>query len=127
MTGSFAPPRRQPRPAPLAQGGPRERNRPLRVVVSLEERAKIEAIAHSAGMSVSAYLRALGLGHQPTSAFDTEAVRILAKVAGDQGRLGGLLKLLLSECPAGSESDITSLLDDLKTVTACVHKALDRL
>jgi len=76
---------------------PRDRQRTLRVVVSDRERAQIEERAKIAGLSVSAYLRAAGL-HQPIrSVLDHHAVCDLAKVNGDQGRLGGLLKLWLTE------------------------------
>lgn len=76
---------------------PRDRKRPLKVVVSDEERAKIAARAGAAGLTVSAYLRTLGVGHQPRSVLDHRAIVALVAVAGDQGRLGGLLKLWLSE------------------------------
>ena len=45
----------------------RDRNRPLMVFVSECERAEIETRAAAAGLSVSAYLRNLGLGFQPHS------------------------------------------------------------
>jgi hypothetical protein len=45
---------------------------------------------------VSAYLRNLGLGFQPHSTLDQEAILALLKVNADQGRLGGLFKLWLS-------------------------------
>lgn len=86
-------------PAPAAREERRERQRPLRVVVSRRERAEIERRAASTGLSVSAYLRALGLGHEPRSVYDLEAVGTLAAVNGDLGRLGGLLKLWLAERP----------------------------
>lgn len=75
----------------------RDRNRPLRVVVSVGERAQIEAMAKECRMSVSAYLRNVGLGFQPNSRFDREAIRNLIALHADQGRLGGLLKLWLAE------------------------------
>ena len=74
----------------------RDRNRPLKVVVSERERAEIETRAAATGLSVSAYLRNLGLGFQPQSTMDHEAVLALLKVNADQGRLGGLFKLWLS-------------------------------
>ncbi len=61
----------------------------------------IEARAQAAGLSVSAYLRELGLNHQPKSVFDQDAVLELAQASGDIGRLGGLLKWLLAEAPDG--------------------------
>jgi hypothetical protein len=79
------------------RGEPRDRQRTLRVVVSADERARIEQRAKSAGLSVSAYLRAAGLNQPIRSVLDYDAVRELAKVNGDQGRLGGLLKLWLVE------------------------------
>jgi hypothetical protein len=48
---------------------------------------------------VSAYLRTAGLCHPIRSTFDHAAVMELAKVNGDQGRLGGLLKLWLTDRP----------------------------
>ena len=47
-------------PTPKVQGS-RDRNRPLKVVVSERERAEIETRAAATGLSVSAYLRNLGL------------------------------------------------------------------
>ena len=74
----------------------RDRNRPLKVFVSDRERAEVETRAAATGLSVSAYLRNLGLGFQPHSTLHQEAILTLLKVSGDQGRLGGLFKLRLS-------------------------------
>ena len=74
----------------------RDRNRPLKVFVSERERADIETRAAATGLSVSAYLRNLGLGFQPHSTLDQQAILALLKVNADQGRLGGLFKLWLS-------------------------------
>jgi Mobilization protein NikA len=91
----------------------RDRRCPLRVIVSASERSRIEERARSAGLSVSAYLRTAGLCHPIRSAFDHEAVVELAKVNGDQGRLGGLLKLWLADRPGigAPETDVRLLLD----------------
>jgi hypothetical protein len=89
----------------------RDRKRHLKVVVSARERALIEERAKVAGLSV--YLRTAGLGHPIRSILDYDAVRDLAKVNGDQGRLGGLLKLWLVDRPGrGSpETDVRRLLE----------------
>ena len=50
---------------------------------------RIEARAQLAGLSVSAYLRAAGLGAPIRSVLDSERVLDLVKVNADQGRLGG--------------------------------------
>jgi hypothetical protein len=91
----------------------RDRRCPLRVVVSASERARIEERALSAGLSVSAYLRTAGLCHPIRSSFDHAAVMELAKINGDQGRLGGLLKLWLSDRPGigAPEIEVRLLLD----------------
>src|SRR5688500_16041174 len=71
----------------------RERRRTLRVVVSGAEQAEIARRAAEASLSVSAYLRALGLGYAPKSTLDQRTIGELVKVHANQGRLGGLLKL----------------------------------
>ena len=90
----------------------RDRNRPLKVVVSERERAEIETRAAATGLSVSAYLRNLGLGFQPPSTLDQEAILALLKVNADQGRLGGLFKLWLSgqSTPSAETAEIRKLL-----------------
>src|ERR1035441_8008513 len=78
------------------KGLARDRQRPLKVWVSQEERGQIEIRAKSTGLSLSAFLRAAGLSLRPKSVYDLEAVDQLAKVGADLGRLGGLLKLWLA-------------------------------
>ena len=111
------------------KGERRDRQRPLRVVVSDDERARIEQRAAAAGLSVSAFLRAAGL-HQPIrSVLDHEAVVALAKVNADQGRLGGLLKLWLSgEAGEGvSATDIRQLLDRIGEAQAKLAEIAGRV
>ena len=57
------------------------------------------ANAQAAGMSTSAYLLAVGQGYQVKGVTDFENVRDLVRVNGDLGRLGGLLKLWLTDDP----------------------------
>ncbi len=72
------------------------RVRPLKVWALPTEEVAIKEKAADCSMSVSAYLRELGLSYQPKSIFDADAVLELAKVNGDLGRLGGLLKMWLT-------------------------------
>jgi hypothetical protein len=67
------------------------------VTVTPAEKAAIAARAQDAGLSVASYLRTVALGRQVRSVLDHQAVGELVKVAGDQGRLGGLLKLWLAD------------------------------
>ena len=90
----------------------RDRKRPLKAVVSERERGAIETRAAATGLSVSAYLRNLGLGFQPHSTLDQEAILALLKVNADQARLGGLFKLWLSgqSAPSAETHEIRTLL-----------------
>ncbi len=84
----------------------RDRLRPMKVVVSASERAGIERRAEEAGLSVSAYLRAAGLGKTIKPVLDHAAVGDLVRIAGDQGRLGGLRKLWLVDRPGKGAPEI---------------------
>jgi hypothetical protein len=56
----------------------------------------IETNANRVGMSLSAYLLALGMGYEPRGVVDGDKVDELIRINGDLGRLGGLLKLWLT-------------------------------
>lgn len=75
----------------------RRRRHHLRVPVFTEERDGIERQAKQAGLSVACYLREVGQGYQIKSIVDYEQVRILVRINSDLGRLGGLLKLWLTD------------------------------
>lgn len=70
---------------------------PLKVYCLPEERAQIEANAQAAGLSVARFLREVGQGYRVNSVVDYAQVRELARINGDLGRLGGLLKLWLTD------------------------------
>ena len=57
----------------------------------------IEELARSVGMSVAGYLRAVGAGYQPRAIVDRDQVETMLRINGDLGRLGGLLKLWLTD------------------------------
>lgn len=75
----------------------RKSSQPLKVYCLPEERELIEANAKQAGLSVACYLREVGQGYQVKGVMDYEYVRELVRVNGDLGRLGGLLKLWLTD------------------------------
>lgn len=77
----------------------RKNSPPIKVYCLPEERAEIEANAKRAGVSVAHYLREVGQGYQVKGVMDYQYVRELVRVNGDLGRLGGLLKLWLSDDP----------------------------
>ncbi len=98
----------------------------VRVYVTDEELDAIDAKATAAGMSRSGYLRAAVSGHRVRSAMDREAVRVLAKVSGDQGRLGGLLRMYLKD-PDATGSIARALLDQIKSVQHDLAEAARRV
>lgn len=77
----------------------RKRRRHLRVSVFPNETQAIEENAKRAGMGVARYLREVGQGYKIIDVVDYEHVRELARINGDLSRLGGLLKLWLTDDP----------------------------
>ena len=74
----------------------RQRAKCLRVYALPSEEADIKANAANCGMKVAEYLRNLGLNFEPKTILDYQAVLELSKVSADLGRLGGLLKMFLT-------------------------------
>ncbi|HCD1091615.1 TPA: conjugal transfer transcriptional regulator TraJ [Proteus mirabilis] len=74
----------------------RKNSTPIKVYCLRSEKENIESQARKAGMSVAKYLREVGQGYRITGIVDYECVRELAKINSDLGRLGGLLKLWLT-------------------------------
>ena len=54
------------------------------------------ANARAVGLSLSTYLLNVGVGYQVRGIVDNKQVEELARINGDLGRLGGLLKLWLT-------------------------------
>ncbi|OQW47567.1 MAG: hypothetical protein A4C66_06235 [Nitrospira sp. HN-bin3] len=69
---------------------------PIKVYCFPDERETIEQQARSTGLSKSSYLLRVGMGYPIRSIVDHHQVEELIKINGDLGRLGGLLKLWLS-------------------------------
>ena len=72
------------------------RDKKLRVPVLPIEEAEIKSKATNAGLPVAEYLRNLGLCYQVPSFIDNRKVDALLKINADLGRLGGLIKLWLT-------------------------------
>lgn len=80
----------------MAKKESRQRHKRLQVRVLPAEEAEIKINAKNCGLSVADYLRKLGLHYQPKTILDHKSVIELSQVNGDLGRLGGLLKLWLT-------------------------------
>jgi hypothetical protein len=72
---------------------------PIKVYCLPDEKRQIEVVASAAGLSVSTYLLKVGMGYQVRGILDNKRVEELARINGDLGRLGGLLKLWLTNDP----------------------------
>lgn len=68
----------------------------LKVYIKPHEKDAIAAAARACCMSMSAYARTLALGTQPTSCTDLDQMDAIMKLHADLGRLGGLLKMTLT-------------------------------
>lgn len=75
----------------------RKHGRHLRVPVLPEEESLIKSNAAKAGLPIAEYLRRLSMGSAIQSISDKDAVLELSKISADLGRLGGLLKLWLTD------------------------------
>lgn len=74
----------------------RKNSPPIKVYCFPEEKIDIENQALASGLSASTYLRNVGLGYQIKGILDHQRVDDMAKINADLGRLGGLLKLWLT-------------------------------
>lgn len=101
----------------------RNRQRPMKVYVSDEERQKIEAFAEDCKLSPTAYLRNLGLGCEPKSAFDRDVIHELAKLHAEQEQLRGLLKQWLAE-KSGAGAPVESLLEQIESLQMAIVRLM---
>lgn len=74
----------------------RKNSPPIKVYCLPVEREVIKANAAATGHTASSYLLTVGLGYPIESILDNNGVEKLVKVNGNLGRLGGLLKLWLT-------------------------------
>ena len=112
----------------------RQRVQQLRVPVLPAEADEIKKNAAKCGMTVAAYLRDLGLKYKPSSLVDADAVQEMVKVNGDQGRLGGPLKMYLTNDERvkamgkdKANAAVEHLLADIKTTQAQLFEKVKQL
>jgi hypothetical protein len=103
----------------------------LRVPVFPDEEQSIKDQATTAGLSIAAYLRAVGLGYEIKGIVDHQQVEKLARINGDLGRLGGLLKLWLTKDERLAQFDpdqmrqtIHLVLDKIATSQTALQEAM---
>ena len=85
----------------------------IKAYVTDDEYIKIRCTAKQCNLSLSAFAKAVALGHEIKSREDQQARRELLKVNADLGRLGGLLKMWILDDDK-HRVDVESLLSDLR-------------
>lgn len=112
----------------------RKRHLKIQVRVSEDELAIIQKHADEFSISAPAMLRKLGLGIEPKSLFDKQVVGEVFKVHADLNRVGGLIKLWLSErdtkLPESSGvnvSDLQSLVGRVRSVSDEIRNVISGL
>ncbi len=108
----------------------RKNGRHLRVPVLPKEEIQIKANAVQAGLSVAEYLRRISLGYPLQSVIDKEHVIQLAKINADLGRLGGLLKLWLTQDKRVAHFDhatIMTLLRNIRGLQDSMYQVVKKL
>lgn len=102
-------------------------HRHLRVPVLPAEEEQIKSRAAAAGRPVATYLRNVGLGYEVRGILDNRRVEELARINGDLGRLGGLLKLWLTNderADAFGETTIRALLSKIEDTQDAMHEVI---
>jgi hypothetical protein len=99
-----------------------------------EEKEQISKNAKNVGLSTSAYLLSVGIGYEIKSTLDSQLVGDLVKVNADLGRLGGLLKLWLTDdkklAVGGhtlTEGTVRALLKRLEDTQAAMYESVKKL
>ena len=90
---------------------------PIKVYCMPDERNEIAHLARTSGLTMSTYLMRVGLGYPVKSVLDNKRVGELCRINGDLERLGGLLKLWLTDDPRTAqfgEATIRALLSKIE-------------
>ncbi|WP_426107451.1 conjugal transfer transcriptional regulator TraJ [Massilia sp. TSP1-1-2] len=99
----------------------------LRVPVLPDEEEQIARNAKAANLPVAVFLRKIGQGYEARSILDNRRVEELVKINGDLGRLGGLLKLWLTNdvrTAVFGEATIRALLSKIEATQDQMHEVM---
>lgn len=102
----------------------------LRIPVHPDEEEIIKENAKKAGLSTAVYLRRLALGYEIQSIIDKKYILELSKINADLGRLGGLLKLWLSNDERLTHIEpktMTVVLERIKATQAAMLEVVNKL
>jgi len=118
----------------MAQNVTRKNSPSIRVHCLPQEKLNIETLAKNCNLSAAALLRNLAAGYQPKSILDANVAIELIKISGDLGRLGGLLKMFLTDDErlnlAGKDQTkmfIHGLLQDIKATQTLLFETAKKV
>lgn len=103
---------------------------PIKVYCLPEEKCLIKENAEASGLSVAGFVRKVAMGYQVDSIVDIKQVNELSRVNADLGRLGGLLKLWLTNDPRTvdfSPTLIRTLLAKIESTRQELKKIMDKI
>jgi len=100
---------------------------PIKVYCLPDEKRQIASKAKAAGLSNSTYLLNVGIGYEVESVIDSRLIMDLAKVNADQGRLGGLLKLWLTNDERFAGFEEAKMRATIKAVLSRIEETQERL
>lgn len=105
----------------------RKNSPPIKVYCLIDEKKKIECQSRAAGLTMSTYLLRAGLGYKIKGILDNNRVEELARINGDLGRLGGLLKLWLTDDPRTAmfgEATLQAVLSKIEDTQDEMHEVM---
>lgn len=108
----------------------RKHGRHLRVPVLPEEEKAIKENAANAGLKIAEYLRRVALGYEIQGVIDKQHIIELSKINADLGRLGGLLKMWLTNDERVvhiKPETMTVVLDRIQTTQAAMLDVVKKL
>lgn len=107
---------------------PKRKQRVIKVYALPEEYEAILRNAKAASLDLSVFLRRVGAGIPVSSTIDRTQIVELSKVNADLGRLGGLLKLWLTdqEKREGMETEIRQVLRGVEALMGDMKDTLKR-
>ncbi|WP_031485758.1 plasmid mobilization protein [Maridesulfovibrio frigidus] len=98
----------------------------IKAYVSDKEYKKICGTAKQCNLSLSAFAKAVTLGHEIKSREDQQARRELLKMSANLGRLGGLLKMWILDDDE-HRPDVEKLLVDLRKQQKTMYEKVREL
>jgi hypothetical protein len=98
----------------------------IKTYLQPEENLRIAASAAQAGLSKSSFVKLVSLGEQVRSLDTQRSIRAMVNINGDLGRLGGLLKLWLTERD-NNAVDVRRVLRELEARQRELKQAIKKL